>query len=112
MHRRILLSKSPMAACIAATPSRAPASEPRDTSSLPGSVVVWNHEERILGRLRRGLVRRDGSRGRLAPPWESAVCSVARRAEKSKRVRTASSRADATCVRVVRVVGSGLREVE
>jgi len=85
MHRPILLSKSLMAACIAATPSRPPASELRDTGLLPGSVVVWNHEDRIVDRLRRGLVRRDGSRGRLALPRESAVCSVARRAEKSKR---------------------------
>ena len=47
MQRPILLSKPPMAACIAATPSRPPASEPRDTGSLPVSVVVWNHEDRI-----------------------------------------------------------------
>ena len=85
MHRPILLSKPPTAACIAASPSSPPASERRDTGFLPGSVVVRNHEDRILDRLRRGLVRRNGSRGRLAPPQESAVCSVARRAEKSKR---------------------------
>ena len=70
---------------LAATLSMPLASEPRGTDSRPGPSWSGTTKTGFSTAFAAVLVPRDGSRVRLAPPRESVVWSVPRRAEKSKR---------------------------